>query len=147
MKRWIIVAFSLVMVLNTACDSGIQRKDVPSVVLNALEKRFQDCINQDWELKGANYEVEFDYKQHDCEALLDKSGNLLRFKTDLNEDELPGKIISAINRSFPGYRIADVERIEINGEVYYKCEVKTHSDKQKLIFNNEGIREDHSVVH
>lgn len=147
MKRWKIIAFSVVIVLNTACDSGIRREEVPSVVLNALENRFPDCINQDWELKGANYEVEFDFKQHDCEALLDKSGNLLRFKMDLNEDELPEKIVNAISGSFPGYRIAGVERIELNGEVYYKCEVKTRSDKQKLIFNNEGIREDHSVLH
>ncbi|MEN7550501.1 PepSY-like domain-containing protein [Rapidithrix thailandica] len=139
MKRFILPLFTLVALMGTSCAQDISKSEVPSVVLNAFQQRFEQAKKIEWERKGEVYEVEFDMGLTEFEAWLDHSGQFLRIKEELFGKDLPEGIKSKIASEFVNFRIDDVDKIDEKGKITYKVELDSATEQdRKVTFDEAG---------
>lgn len=138
MKNVFLMALVLALGFVSCDEDDMRSNDVPSVVLNAFNTEFSDAKKVDWEQVGNNYEVDFEIKNVDHEAYLDSEGNLLRYKKDMQYNELPENVKSAIETDFKDRRIDEVEMLNVTNEIYYQIEFDDMPMDEKVIFNESG---------
>jgi len=70
----------------------------PEIIRNALDERFHDVINIEWNKNGETYEAIFYKDNIEYIAIFDNSGSLMEYKMFLPEGFLPEKIKSELNK-------------------------------------------------
>lgn len=121
-----------------AFAQDIPQSEVPSIILNAFKQHFPKASGIEWERKGEMYEAEFKIGTADYEVFYNSSGKLMRVKNDIAESELPAVVSSAIKKDFPGYRIKDLEKIDEQGVVTYKMELKKLNEEWDVVYDASG---------
>lgn len=117
----------------------IPESQVPSVIVNKFKAEFPKAKDVEWELKGEEYNVEFEIGWFsDYEAWFSTSGQLLRYKQEISRRDLPIAIKDAIKNQYSGYHIDDVEKIVENGKEIYKVEIEKGNDDRNLLFSADG---------
>ena len=140
MKNLIIttIAAAALLYTNVTFAQDIASADVPSVVLNSFNSAFPKSTKVEWELKGENYNAEFDINWRDHEVWISRTGAIIKHKKELKPSELPAKVASQIKLNYAGYRIDDVDRYELNKKFYYKVELKKQQEERKIIYDQQG---------
>ena len=140
MKNLIIttIAAAALLYTNVTFAQDIASADVPSVVLNSFNSAFPKSTKVEWELKGENYNAEFDINWRDHEVWISRTGAIIKHKKELKPSELPAKVVSQIKLNYAGYRIDDVDRYELNKKFYYKVELKKQQEERKIIYDQQG---------
>ncbi|WP_432714327.1 PepSY-like domain-containing protein [Pedobacter sp.] len=138
MKKLIIIATAVLLFTNVSFAQDIPSTDVPSVVLNSFNKSFPKSSKVEWEIKGENYNAEFNINRRDHEVWISKTGAILKHKKELKPSELPAAVKAQINQSYAGYRIDDVDQYEVNKQFYYKVELKKQNVERKVTFDQKG---------
>jgi len=138
--KLIILAVAAVSLSLSACSQDIPAAKVPSVVQNAVQTKFSNAVNIEWEKKKTGlYEAEFAINSTEYTAWLDATGKLVAYKLGIKENELPAIITSAITREHAGYRIDDADKIEKDGITYYQVELDAKGKKDRnLVFSADG---------
>lgn len=138
--KLIILAVAVVSLSLSACSQDIPAAKVPSVAQNAVQTKFSNAVNIEWEKKKTGlYEAEFAINSTEYTAWLDATGKLVAYKLDIKENELPATITSAITREHAGYRIDDADKIEKDGITYYQVELDAKGKKDRnLVFSADG---------
>ncbi len=131
---------SLLMVgLSTAAIAqDVAKNDVPSAVLNTFNTNFSNAVDIEWEMEGDLYKGEFEIGKAEHEVWIDKSGNINRHKSDISKEELPERVREKIKSDYKDYSIDDVEKIEIDGTVYYEIELDGKSRDLDIILSPDG---------
>ena len=137
MKHLIIIAAALFST-NLTFAQDIPSSEVPSVVLNSFKRSFPKSTGVEWELKGENYNAEFDIDWRDHEVWINKTGAIVKHKKELKQGELPAAVTNQIKVNYNTYRIDDVDQFEINKKFYYKVELKKHDEERKIVFDQKG---------
>jgi uncharacterized membrane protein YkoI len=137
MKKLLFLTASLFFSIITFAQE-IRADEVPSVVLNAFKQKFPKASDVEWERKDQLYKVEFEIGRTDHEAWINNTGGIVKHKRDIRTADLPREVTASINRSYKGYRIDDVERIEEGQKFLYKVELKTLSKEEEVIFDPKG---------
>ncbi len=141
MKNKILIgAFALFLTLGTAYGRDIPQSQVPSVVVNNFQQKFPKASDVEWEMDGEMFKVEFELGLlgQDHEVWYDKMGKLIRHKEEISSTELPQKVSDKIKSDYNGFRTSDVDKITEGGKVSYKVELKTLSEKWKVLFDADG---------
>ena len=137
-KILIIAAFFTSIFMQA---QNLHTKKIPSVILNNFILKYPKAKHVEWEMKGANYLVEFNTKQSkDQEVLYTPTGDFLKHKENISKKELPDQVIDVVNTSFKEYSVHNAERISTNNGVTYKIDL--HSIKKsdwEIITNKRGI--------
>lgn len=102
----------------------------------------------DWELTGwapmdANdYVVSFDMNGDKYYGYYDTNGDWIGTAYVVsnynNYSSLPGTVISALNREFPGYGITSVTKEYHKDKMLYEVELKNSTNKTKLLIDYNG---------
>lgn len=121
-----------------ACDNNIPNSEVPSVVLNTFKNHFLHVKDVEWEFKNNNYEVSFEVKNVDHVALLDSSGNLLKYKYEIDKTTLPDNIKSFWEQEYPGEKWEETEHIIDGNSNYYQLELDGFFYDKKLVVDSIG---------
>jgi hypothetical protein len=117
----------------------VPESEVPSVIVNSFKKEFPKARDVEWELKGDQYNVEFEIGFFsDYEAWFDSSGKLLKYTEEISKSDLPEAVKETIKSQFAGYRIDDAEKIVENGVETYEVEIEKKDDERKLVFTKDG---------
>ena len=141
MKRMIGIT-SAVLIL-ASCSSGKVASDkVPSVIVNAVNQKFPEASNIDWEKNGMVYEAEFIEQLSELTVELDASGQILRVKQDIPVNSLPTVVSGMLASRYKEFTIDDVEKIEWNKQVLYQVELNGKGRTEKhLVFMENGIQQ------
>ena len=138
MKNLIIIAAAALLSTNVTFAQDLSPADVPSVVMSSFNKSFPKSSSVEWELKGDNYNAEFDLNRRDHEVWISKNGAIVKHKKELKPSEIPATVSTAIKRSYDGFRIDDVDRYEVNKQFYYKMELKKLNEERNVVFDQKG---------
>ncbi len=130
-----LAAFGLVF---SGCGHGIAENKLPSVVVNAVKGKY-NASNIDWEKKNNGYEAEFLQGQSEVTVLVNNAGNLLMQKSDVDTTAIPATIIRAINTTYAGYTMEDIEKLEKDNIAYYQFELEKKGSKDiKVVYKQDG---------
>lgn len=117
----------------------IPESQVPSVVLNKFKAEFPKAKDVEWEMKGSEYNVEFEIGWFtDYEAWFSGTGQLLRYTEEISNGDLPTAVKDAIKNQHDGYRIDDAKKIVENGTEKFLVEIEKGNDERKLLFSGDG---------
>jgi hypothetical protein len=138
MKKHISVFTLALFVSISSFAQDISEAQVPAVILNTFKKDFQKATDVEWELKGTNYDVDFEIEKADHEVWYDAAGNVLKHKQDIKQSDLPAAIKNGIVKNFKDYRASDVKRIQTGNSVTYKVDLKSATEKWEVTFDEAG---------
>lgn len=99
---------------------------------------FPKARDIDWEVAAEIYEVEFEIGRIDYKAYYDKDGNLLMYKYNITESELPAVVKNAAFDKYPDSKIDDIDKVVKGTETYYVVEMEKDERDIKAAFNPEG---------
>ena len=121
-----------------ACDNVIPSSQVPSVVKNTFKNHFPNASGVEWEILNDDYEVSFNVKTIDHIALLDSSGNLVKYKYEIDKTQVPNSIKSFLEREAPGKKWEDAEYVIDGNSRYYQLERDGFFNDKKLVVDSVG---------
>lgn len=125
-----------------ACGQQVDAGKVPSVVVNALNAKYNSATSIEWEKKQDHYEAEFTLNGKELEVQVDGAGKILVEKSNLPANELPAAVTAALQSSYKDYSVDDAERLDRGGVVYYQVELEGRGKKDlKKIFTAAGAEE------
>lgn len=132
----IVVLFT---VITVSCDSDdAPGTQAPSVVLNAFQNRFPHSVVSHWEESDTGFEVEFEINDTDHKALMDRKGNLLRYKYEIDKEQLPPLVYGSLKTNFKNREIDESEiSIKKNDTIYQIILDRTFND-EKIILSDSG---------
>lgn len=138
-----ILAPALVAAFGLSVQPAVAQKlpeaQVPAAVTAHFKKTWPQAADVKWELKGTQYEVDFEtgLLGQDHEAWYDGSGKLLKHEEEVSAADLPAAVNATIQREFAGSRVDDVDRITIDDASSYIVELKG-TQKWKVVFDANG---------
>lgn len=143
-----IIAVVLVFSLSNCNSRAISKKNVPSVVLNALEADFSTTSGVEWKKHKTTYEAEMEVNDStELSTLIDATGKIIRRKKDISFPELDHDLKNVLQTRYANYSIDDIERVEENGVVYFQVELNQKGKKDRNIVINAQGQEDKSIVY
>lgn len=121
-----------------ACDNDIKPEQVPSIVENTFKSHFPHAMDVEWETLSDDYEVSFEMKNVDHDALLDTSGNLLKYKYEIDKTTLPNSLKSFLEQEYPQKKWEDPEYIIDGNSTYFQLEFDGFFNDKKLVVDSMG---------
>lgn len=134
----VLAAVMVVTGFVGSCAQEISQKNVPSVVLNAFMTGYPQATDVEWELRGGNYNVEFEIGKTDHEAWYDASGKLLKHTEDVPLNSLPAAVSATLNKEFAAYKVDDADKVEENGQTFYVIELDGSPNDRILQVSPDG---------
>ncbi len=129
-----LVAGSLI-----SCDADDnQNVETPSVVLNTFQSKFPDAQDIEWEKDQENFEVEFEIDQIEHTALINREGNLLKRKNEIEISDLPEVVLQNLQANYEVDKIDDIETLYLEQSIFYQIEIENTFSSKKIIFNQGG---------
>lgn len=122
----------------TACAQDLHPGQVPSVVYNTWKQQYPAATDEEWELRGNVYEVEFEVGRQDHTLWIDGTGKVLKLKQDLAPTQLPQAVQNALATQYRDYRVDDADLYEENGARTYVVELDGNMTDRKVTFAPDG---------
>ncbi|MCM8570844.1 hypothetical protein NE848_15715 [Gramella jeungdoensis] len=138
MKRIVLLGIFTSFFMTACAQDDAPNTEIPSVVLNAFESEFGNPVKTDWETKGEDYEVEFELQNIEHTALMSNTGEVLKYKKDITEAELPEEIKAVLQREFSDKKFDDFELLMIDTVGYYQFEIEGTFRDKDMIFTSTG---------
>ncbi|AWW28690.1 hypothetical protein DN752_00220 [Echinicola strongylocentroti] len=132
-----IVAGAFTATLANAQD--IAQKQVPSVILNKFHSDFPDAKDMEWEMKGAQYQVEFEtgwWTEH--EAWYTSEGEQVKHIEEIATKDLPNAVQNTVSKQFEGYAIDDSKRITENNKSIYLLDLDSRRQDWEVLIDPSG---------
>ncbi|MCH5721078.1 PepSY-like domain-containing protein [Niabella hibiscisoli] len=136
--KTITIIFMFLFAGNNIHAQEVQPKNVPSIIINALQLKFPKAGDVVWELEKGLYKAEFEIGRLEYEVWLDYSGKVKRWKQDFDKEQLPDAVKLSIRKSFDGFVPSSVERLQEGRSVFYKMRLTKSKEKHKVLFTENG---------
>lgn len=121
-----------------SCDSDITTSQVPSIVQNTFKSKFMQAKNVEWEFINNIYEVSFEVDNVDHDALLDSTGNLLKYKYRIDGTAVPESLSTFLEQKYPKEKWDDAEYIVNGNTKYFQIELDGFFTDKKLVLDRNG---------
>ena len=128
----------ILLISLTACDRH-EVDSVPSVVENTFKARFPDVAEVEWEMERAGYEAEFDLDGKEYTVEIDSAGLWRKMKVEISGPDLPPALRKAVDSTFQKPELREIERLVLNGNVFYQVFLVSGTAKHRLVFDSLGI--------
>lgn len=142
MKRFLTLILFVIFFGFIGCDKDISFSEVPSVVENTFKSNFPDAKDVEWKTVGEDYQVSFELEDVDYHALLNNLGNLLKYRYEIEENELPESIKKSLRKEYTKKDWDDPEYIIEGESTYYQLEIESFFRDKKLVVDNSGKLEE-----
>lgn len=141
------ILLSLLVTLSlTGCNNEIPETEIPSVVRNAFNLEFSGATDVEWEKNGSLYEVEFEMNKIDHKALIEETGNMVKYKKELQKEELPENLRTSLTGDHDISKVDEVDLLVMNENSYYQLEFDGLLTDSHKIYNQAG-EEMQDVIH
>lgn len=133
----------LLLVGFTVNAQDIRSSEVPSAIQSQFTQDYKNAKDIEWEKEIDNYKVEFEIDRLDYEIWYAATGEQIKLEKDIQTNELPTTINSAIKNKYSDYSIDDCEMQEENGKTTYFIELEKWNDEIDVVYDATGklIRE------
>lgn len=132
----------LLGIFTIGCDDDIDPSQIPSVVENTFKSQFPNATDVEWESYGDNFEVDFEVKKIDHSARIDKTGNLLEYKYEIANSDLPLPIITVLKTEYSKKKWEDPEILITGKNSYYQLEIDGFFNDKKIVLDSTGNKND-----
>lgn len=119
---------------------------VPNEILRVFKEYYPDValsnVEWSWEIPGKIYGAEFEQYEVDYEVEITVTGHLLLSEIELDIEDLPEHIVSAINEQFEDHSIVEADIIQYsNGDVSYEVQLRNASTGKEFEahFRDDGL--------
>lgn len=119
-------------------DNDVKPDSVPEAVKKTLAAKFPNTVGLEWEKIGEDYEADFDVDTVDYEALISANGEMLKYKYDITEAELPDAVKTSISQHYTDMRLDDAEKVVLGNDEYYQVELDNSGADKNLVFSADG---------
>ena len=86
----------------------------------------------------AVYYLRFEKDNQDCEFWTERNGNLLEFRKELKESEIPASILDPLKGQYPSLDIDDAKLLEEAGKTTYHLDVEINDKEHLFWFDGSG---------
>ncbi|MFM9948547.1 MAG: PepSY-like domain-containing protein [Saprospiraceae bacterium] len=146
MKKIIFFLPALLLVLCFQCeDDDIALSDLPEFVQSYIQQNHPGAeieeVETDTLCTGeAVLEVEIEVSEDvESELVFSAEGTLLFTASEIQTNELPAAVTSAIASQFAGHTTKEAERLDLSdGSVQYEVELKNSSQTIEALFSADG---------
>ncbi len=141
LKKVFIFLIGSVLISASLIAQNAGKIEVPTAVKNAMLFKFPQTqeVPVTWTKEGAYYSGTLMIMEKPALAVFDSTGKIIRIEKRLHISFLPKKIITALNKQYPGNEILDIyELTDAAGKKTYKT---TFQYKQTSVFNADGVVE------
>ncbi len=138
MPKLIYLFIPIIFLSIIGCDNEIAPSQVPSIVKNTFKHHFPHAKDVEWEIVNGDYEVDFEMKNIDYTALLDNTGNLLKYKYELDKNTFSNGIKSFLEQEYPQEKWEDPEHIIDGNSEYFQLERDGFFNDKKLVIDSLG---------
>lgn len=138
MKKIMVIVAGLMLGTVLTYAQDIAESQVPSVVLNNFKKEFPKASDVEWELKGTEYEVDYEIGFADHEAWFDGAGKMVKHTEEVKENDFPEAVRNTIKKEYSGYRTSDAKKITQGDQVTYQLELEKGNIEWKILFSTTG---------
>ena len=125
----------LLMVGFTMNAQDISFSEVPTAIQSHFNKAYKNVTDIEWEKEMDHYQVEFEIDRMDYEVWYTSDGKQVKLEKELQPNELPNVIATAVKKKYSDYSIDDCELREENGNVIYLLELEKWSDEIEVIYD------------
>ncbi len=101
-------------------------------------KQFPNATDIEWKVSNNVYEIDFEINKVDHEAWYDSEANLLMYKYDIANNELPSAVSSVISTDYPGYVIDDAEKVYKGNIVGYYVDLDKNKVEIRAFYKEDG---------
>lgn len=126
MKTTIVLFVIGCLIAPQANSQKLKSEKVPPGVKSAFTQHFPNAKKVKWSQEAEHeYEAEFINGQQEQSSNFDENGKWLETETEIEVDELPEAVSSAIGKQFSGARIKEPETAETpEAGLVYEVELK-----------------------
>ncbi len=134
----------ILLILTITCCSlftysqKLFNNEIPEAVQNAFQTKFSNTDDVAWSKQGNKYVVQFEIGRTDYKAIFGEQGKMHMYKREIRVDEIPTTILSKINHTYRYQKIADVEKVVKDGEVFYQMELDSRNFYAKVVYTADG---------
>lgn len=131
MSKYFFMGIFAFLYTNITMGQKIKPEQVPSNIISALQIKFPNAKDIEWEMDNSDFEVNFEIGKVEWSAKFDSSGKLLETEYEIKVPQLPQNVRQAIEGEYPNCKIEEAEKATLaDNLVVYEVEVK----KDKKIF-------------
>lgn len=133
---------ALVMQFENGNFHDITENQVPSEILTAFGRDFQNVHDIEWEVGLTNeniYNVEFEANRRDYEAFYENTGTLLMYVTEIWWSEVPQAVKNGVYERYSGYEVDDVDKITAGNTIIYQVDLEKGERELYVHFTENGV--------
>ena len=139
MKNFFILFSACLLISLMSFSQKMTPDKIPASVKQAFTKMFPIATDVNYEKEKKDYEVTFMNKGVEMSANFDATGKWLETETVIRPEDLPKAVADSVERNFPGYKIADVGKVEKPGrEFVYEMDLKKDKDGLEVQLSAKG---------
>lgn len=125
------------------CSREAKSYDIsPPSVSSQFWSDFPMATDVEWEKKGHIFVVDFEIEDTDYESCYDSLANLLMYKYEIKEGDIPAVVKNSAVGKYPDYNIKKAKKIVRGSETFYKLELKRDGVKVFLSLGHDGVIKD-----
>ena len=156
MKQIMLVICILISTTAYTQTNLSNNSTIPVPVTDAFLKKFPNSTEVNW---GDNYSksaapantvyfVSFrtTMSNKTNEVWLDKDGNMLKHRKEIETSALPDEVQRSLARNFSGYTVTGAERWEENNRVSYMMVIKDNAKEKTVVMDSNGMIKDNTVA-
>jgi len=134
------LTFLLLFVVSLGASAQkIEAKAVPAPVMSKFTAFYPKIAQVQWEKENEDYEASFkDANAAATSVLFTAEGNIREVETAIKPAALPKAISDTLPKTFHGYKIREVAKIDASGLITYEVEVKKKKEKLELVFSEKA---------
>jgi hypothetical protein len=139
MKGFGILFICLLVVGSSCFAQNIDKKDVPTQVMNAFKSKYSNVNKQAWEMKEDIYQVMFKQGEHIGLAKFDKERNWIQTNHRIRPDEFPKTSLDQVRKHYPRYKIEKVYSVETaKGQSFFTLELEKELEEIEVSIYPDG---------
>lgn len=124
------------LVVNNANAQKVKESDVPVSAKSALQKKYPEAKNVNWEKEKGNFEANWGGKSgEDFSVSFSPAGEFLEVVNAIPVSQLPKPVIAYVKAHYKGAPITEAGKVtDAKGTHTYEAEV----NKKDIIFDEKG---------
>jgi len=92
-----------------------------------------------WDKEDGNFEANFELNDVEMSVIFNGKGEVLETETEIETEDLPEAVKTALNKDFAGYDIEEAAKIVKNGTAAYEAQVEKGETKLDAVYSPDGI--------
>ena len=136
MKKTILCALAITVLAGIATAQDLKSKDIPTVVKEALAKKYPNATKVSWEKEKGNYEANWGGKSgEDTSVQFTPAGAFVEEVDAIIVSQLPAAVAPYVKAHYNGAKIKEAGKVtDAAGHHFFEAEIRG----KDLIFDENG---------